>query len=53
MKQKKIILIFIRMKDLGHSDTKITNRQYTQILDELPAIYNKKLDDLIFKDFKI
>lgn len=40
-------------RQVGHSDTKITNRQYTQILDELPAIYNKKLDDLIFKDFKI
>ena len=40
-------------RQVGHSDTKITNREYTQILNELPTIYNKKLDELIFKDFKI
>lgn len=40
-------------RQVGHSDTKITNNIYTQILNELPAIYNKKLDELIFSGFKI
>lgn len=40
-------------RQVGHSDTKITNSTYTQILNELPAMYNKKLDELVFKDFKL
>lgn len=40
-------------RQVGHSNTNITIQKYTQILDELPAIYNEKLDELVFKDFNL
>ena len=37
-------------RQVGHSNPKITIQTYTQILDELPAEANKRMDSIIFNE---
>ena len=35
-------------KQVGHTNTIVTSKAYTQILSELPVEANRKMDDMIF-----